>query len=82
MEAIELYQLEHCPFCAKVRESLEQLEVDYTTINVTPPERTEVAEVTGGETGVPVIKDPNNDEFEWMNESDDIVDYLEAEYSN
>lgn len=82
MEAIELYQLETCPFCAKVRSKLDELDLDYTTVNVTPPDRPEVAEVTGGETMVPVIKDPNTEQFDWMNESGDIVDYLEETYGN
>lgn len=82
MEPIKLYQLESCPFCAKVRKSLDSLGLEYSTINVTPPERPEVAEVTGGSTTVPVIEDPNTEAFDWMDESDEIVEYLEKEYSN
>lgn len=82
MQEIELYQLETCPFCAKVRDTLDKIDLEYTTINVTPPDRPEVAKVTGGRTTVPVIKDPNTDQFDWMGESDDIIEYLENEYGS
>lgn len=78
-ESIVLYELDGCPFCAKVIDKMNELGLDYDSVMV-EGERPQVKKVTGGPTGVPVIEDPNTDEFEWMNESDDIVEYLERVY--
>ena len=80
MTNITLYELPGCPYCAKVVDKLEELEVDYDTVEVPSAhsERTEVEEVSG-QTGVPVISDEANG-VEGMSESDDIVEYLEETY--
>jgi len=80
-EPIILYELKGCPYCAKVIDKLDSLELDYTSVMVSGT-RPQVEELTGGPTGVPVIEDPNTNEFEWLNESDDIVEYLEQTYGN
>lgn len=80
MANLELYELEGCPYCAKVVDKLDELDLEYDS-NMVPrshSERTEVEEVSG-QTGVPVLVDPEND-VEGMPESDDIVEYLEEEY--
>lgn len=83
-DPITLYELDGCPFCAKVIATLDELNLDYESVMVQSAHsrRTEVKELTGGPTGVPVIVDPNTDDFEWLNESDDIVDYLEQTYGD
>lgn len=78
---ITLYELDGCPYCAKVIEALDDLNLEYESVMVSG-DRPQVRAVTGGPTGVPVIEDPNTDEFEWMNESDDIVAYLHRVYGN
>lgn len=80
MANITLYELPGCPYCAKVVDKLETLEVEYDTVEVpgAHSERTEV-EAVSGQTAVPVIVDEAND-VEGMPESDDIVEYLEEEY--
>ena len=82
MANITLYELPGCPYCAKVVDKLEQLDVEYDTVEVPGDhsERTEVEEVSG-QTGVPVIVDEANG-VEGMPESDDIVEYLEENYGD
>ncbi|WP_049928523.1 glutathione S-transferase N-terminal domain-containing protein [Halopiger goleimassiliensis] len=81
MADITLYELPGCPYCAKVRSKLDELELEYDVIEVprNHDDRTQVKEVSG-QTGVPVITDEANG-VEGMNESDDIVDYLEETYA-
>lgn len=76
-EMLELYQFEGCPYCSKVRSKLTELGIDFIARNVDKNDRTRVEEVSG-QTGVPVLVDPNTDTT--MPESDDIVDYLEEHY--
>ncbi|MDG5759757.1 glutathione S-transferase N-terminal domain-containing protein [Natronococcus sp. A-GB1] len=81
MSDITLYELPGCPFCAKVRTKLDELELDYDVIEVprSHEDRTEVERVSG-QNGVPVISDESQD-VEGMHESDDIVEYLEETYA-
>lgn len=80
MEKIELYYLPGCPYCKKVEDKLEDMELDYIKHEVpsSHSERDKVEDLSG-QTSVPVINDENND-VEGMNESSDIVEYLENEY--
>ncbi len=80
MADITLYELPGCPYCAKVIDKLDELGVAYDSIEVprSHGERTEVKEVSG-QTGVPVIVDEVHG-VDGMNESDDIVAYLEETY--
>jgi glutaredoxin len=58
MANITLYELEGCPYCAKVKTKLADLELEYESVMVprSHGERTEVEEVSG-QTGVPVLVD-------------------------
>jgi glutaredoxin len=80
MANITLYELPGCPYCAKVIDKLNELGLEYDSIEVprAHEERTEVEEVSG-QTGVPVIIDEEHG-VDGMNESDDIVAYLEETY--
>ena len=80
MANITLYELPGCPYCAKVIDTLDELDVEYDSIEVprNHDERTEV-EAVSGQTGVPVIVDEEHG-VDGMNESDDIVEYLEETY--
>ncbi|AFO56577.1 MULTISPECIES: glutathione S-transferase N-terminal domain-containing protein [Natrinema] len=82
MADITMYELPGCPYCAKVRSKLDDLELEYDVIEVprSHDERTEVENVSG-QTGVPVITDEANG-VEGMHESDDIVAYLEETYGS
>jgi glutaredoxin len=80
MANITLYELPGCPYCAKVIDKLNELDLEYDSIEVPSAhsERGEVEEVSG-QTGVPVIIDEEHG-IEGMPESDDIVEYLEETY--
>ncbi|MFC7008898.1 glutathione S-transferase N-terminal domain-containing protein [Halalkalicoccus salilacus] len=81
MAPIQFYELDGCPFCAKVRTTLDDLGVEYESHSVprSHGERTEVKEISG-QTEVPMIVDPDH-EVEGMHESDDIVEYLNETYA-
>lgn len=78
----ELYVLPGCPYCAKVKHTLDKLELEYTAREVPAAhgEREAVKRVSG-QTGVPVLVDEANG-VEGMPESDDIVAYLRETYGN
>ncbi|MFB6087955.1 MAG: glutathione S-transferase N-terminal domain-containing protein [Haloarculaceae archaeon] len=82
MADIELYELEGCPYCAKVKQKLNELDLDYESHMVprAHSERDEVKEVSG-QTGVPVLVDREHD-VEGMPESDDIVAFLDKTYGS
>ncbi|WP_435065573.1 glutathione S-transferase N-terminal domain-containing protein [Halobaculum sp. EA56] len=82
MSDLVLYELEGCPYCAKVKNKLSELGLEYESIMVprSHGERTEVKEVSG-QTGVPVLVDEEHG-VEGMPESDDIVAYLEETYGD
>ncbi len=82
MTDLTLYELEGCPYCAKVTTKLADLDLEYESVMVprSHGERTEVEKVSG-QTGVPVLVDEANG-IEGMSESDDIVEYLEETYGN
>jgi glutaredoxin 3 len=80
MTDLELYSLPGCPYCAKVKDKLADLELEYVEHEVpsSHDERGEVERVSG-QTGVPVLVDEEHG-VEGMPESDDIVAYLEETY--
>lgn len=82
MAHIELYELEGCPYCAKVTSKLDDLGLEYDSqfVPSAHSERDEVKEVSG-QTDVPVLVDEKED-VDGMSESDDIVEYLEETYGN
>ncbi|MFC7204767.1 glutaredoxin family protein [Haloferax namakaokahaiae] len=82
MSNLVLYELEGCPYCAKVKNKLAELGLEYESRMVprAHSERTEVQEVSG-QTGVPVLIDEEHD-VDGMPESDDIVAYLEETYGS
>ncbi|WP_277553299.1 glutathione S-transferase N-terminal domain-containing protein [Halobaculum limi] len=82
MANLVLYELEGCPYCAKVTNKLAELGLEYESVMVprSHSDRTEVEEVSG-QTGVPVLVDEDNG-IEGMPESDDIVEYLEETYGD
>ncbi|WP_132058935.1 glutathione S-transferase N-terminal domain-containing protein [Halorussus amylolyticus] len=82
MANLELYELDGCPYCAKVVTKLEELGLDYESHKV-PSSRAARDEVkaVSGQAGVPVLVDEDNG-VEGMPESDDIVAYLEKTYGD
>ena len=82
MANLTLYELEGCPYCAKVTDKLADLDLEYDSVMVprSHGDRTEVKDVSG-QTGVPVLVDEEHD-VEGMAESDDIVEYLDETYGD
>lgn len=80
MAMLELYELPGCPFCARVKSKLSELDVEYESHEVpaSHAERDEVREISG-QTSVPVIVDADHG-VDGMAESDDIIEYLESTY--
>lgn len=77
---LKLYELPGCPYCARVRRTLDGLDLEYASHEVPgmPSQRDEV-EAVSGQTGVPVLVDPEHG-IDAMPESSDIVAYLERTY--
>ena len=76
---LELYQIEQCPYCKKVRQKLTELNIDFICRNVENGTRKRGILLTlGGKNQVPFLVDLDKDVF--MYESDHIVEYLEQNY--
>lgn len=82
MAPIELYELEGCPYCEKVKRKLDELGLEYESHYVPSvrSQRTKVKELSG-QNQVPVIVDEEHG-VDGMNESDDIVRYLQETYGD
>lgn len=79
-QMLELYDIENCPFCRLVRETLCELDLD---VRILPCPRggerfRPQAVARGGKTQFPFLHDPNTDT--WMYESRDINQYLRETY--
>ena len=75
---IVLYQAEWCPYCAKVRNVLTDLLLDYKVVNVPEDhaERTKLKELFGV-TGIPSMVDGD---VKIADDDDKIIEYLEKKY--
>jgi glutaredoxin len=78
--AITLYQLDGCPYCEKVADRLDELDVDYDSVWVDAmhSDRNEVKRVSG-QRGVPVIVD--DERGVTMAESEKILEFVERSYA-
>jgi len=85
MATLTLYQFATCPFCAKVRAKLEDLNLDYQKVNVAPSRDDEQRKFLFEKSGVatvPVLKVTQDDGSEkYIGESGDIIAYLEKNFS-
>lgn len=79
---LELYQKESCPYCAKVRKKMEELDIDYICrTSLKGSKKREILKKLGGQEMIPFLVDtsePNN--LVMMYESEDIIAYLEKKY--
>lgn len=76
---IELYETAYCPFCDIVKEQLENLNLEYTTIRVpSPSHQRQIVQEISGQSLVPVIVDGD----EIINDSRRIIEYLTNKYSS
>jgi Glutaredoxin and related proteins len=78
---LELYDREDCPYSKRVRDTLDELGVEYeeTLVPNAHKNRTEVEQLTG-QTGVPVLFDDNAADG-FLTDTDEIVAHLESEYA-
>ncbi|QPV64776.1 glutathione S-transferase N-terminal domain-containing protein [Halosimplex litoreum] len=78
--AFTLYQLDGCPYCEKVADRMDELDLDYETVWVDAlhSQRDEVKRVSG-QRGVPVLVD--DDRGVTMAESAKVVEYLDASFA-
>lgn len=81
---LELYQFEQCPFCREVRLKMTELGLSFVAHNPRHNEKVmeEMLEI-GGEDQVPflVVRDGEGEVIETVYESDDIIEYLEGNFS-
>ncbi|MDP3989349.1 MAG: glutathione S-transferase N-terminal domain-containing protein [bacterium] len=75
---ITFYARPTCPFCAKVRAVLDDLDVEYVERDIAEEEYCNELIEKGGEQQVPFIVD--EDHGVEMYESDDIIEYLKSKY--
>jgi len=76
---IELYQKEECPYCKRVREVLNELNLDFICrISKSGTKQREVMLQLGGQAMVPFLVDQERGVM--MYESEDIIAYLRATY--
>ncbi|MGM0471231.1 MAG: glutathione S-transferase family protein [Bacillota bacterium] len=75
---ITLYQFQSCPYCMKVRDKLDELDLEYETIEVphAKEDRTTIKELSG-QIKVPVLEDSDGTV---VHDSVAIIDYLEKNY--
>ena len=75
-----LYQLDGCPYCEKVADRLDELDVEYETawVEALHSKRDEVKRVSG-QRGVPVLVD--EDYGVTMAESERILEFAEQTYA-
>ncbi|MEM3127282.1 MAG: glutathione S-transferase N-terminal domain-containing protein [Candidatus Woesearchaeota archaeon] len=81
MKKIKLYQYSYCPFCAKVRNKINELNIQDKVELISIENSSELKEFVKKEAGklqVPFLVDENKNIK--MLESDDINDYLEQNY--
>ncbi|HZZ00116.1 MAG TPA: glutaredoxin [Candidatus Baltobacteraceae bacterium] len=75
---IVLYQTDWCPYCSRVRDTLDDLQLSYQIVNV-PDEhaqRTQLRDLFGL-TGVPSITDGD---VKIADDDDAIIEYAEKKY--
>jgi glutaredoxin 3 len=71
----ELFQIESSPECARVRQKLSELMLDFVVRQVSPdPAQRILLQRATGQRDVPVLLDPERGII--VTEADDIIDYL------
>ncbi|MFH1587015.1 MAG: glutaredoxin domain-containing protein [Candidatus Diapherotrites archaeon] len=76
---IELYQLEECGYCKRVRAKLTEIGIEYIIRNVSgDKERRDEVEEISGQRLVPVLVDKERGLV--LPDSEKIVEYLEKNY--
>ena len=76
---MKLFQVEWCPYCARVRSRMTELVLTYINVNVprNKEDRTELREVSG-QTGVPTLVDGD---IIIADDDGAIIEYLDRKYA-
>ena len=76
--SLALYHYDSCPFCAKTRRSIDELNVDVALRNIQLNHQHRIDLKQGGhKTQVPCLRiEDSKGESQWLYESDDIIHYL------
>ena len=76
---LKLYQAEWCPYCARVRSRMTDLEITYINVNVprSKQERTELLKISG-QAGIPTMVDGD---IIIADDDDAIIEHIERNYS-
>ena len=76
---MKLFQVEWCPYCARVRSRMTELVLTYINVNVprSKEDRTELREVSG-QTGVPTLVDGD---IIIADDDGAIIEYLDRKYA-
>ena len=80
---LNLYHYDSCPFCARVRNHIDQLSlnIDYKNIQLEPKNRDDLI-AGGGRPTVPCLRIEQEDgSAQWMYESSDIMAYLSQRFA-
>ena len=81
---LKLYHFMACPYCARVRNEIQQLGLDLELRDI-HNSREFYSELVseGGKSQVPALRIQRNDETAtWLYESDDIIRFLRREFGN
>lgn len=77
---LTLYALPTCQYCAKVRETLNTMGLEFTELNIEEEENEKKLIELGGKRQVPYLIDDKTDTQ--MYESGDIIEYLKKTKKN
>ena len=72
---LELYTMETCPYCKKVKSYFAQNGIEYLERNVDEPQYAQDLMRLGGKPQVPFLADTDNNIY--MYESDKIIEYVQ-----
>ena len=80
---LKLYQYDSCPFCARVRNHIEllNLNIEHKNTQLEPQNRADLI-AGGGKGQVPALRiEDDNGSIQWMYESSDIMAYLSQRFA-
>ena len=72
-----LYYLPHCPYCQRVLQAMQQLDIIMTMKDTGEPRAKQELLQGGGKTTVPCLRHPDG---KWQYESLDIVAFLQKKF--
>ncbi|MBQ7125831.1 glutaredoxin [bacterium] len=76
MSMLELFTLEKCPYCLKVKKFMDEKSIDYRNLDISDKDNEYSLIKLGGKRQVPFLVD--NDRNIQLYESSDIIEYLKT----